>query len=415
MCRMGFVSQKVPEYEVFEYVKNASIYYSAHNSDGFGTIFIDDSSKDNQPYISKSVMNAFDYWTLNGKIFKKYKANSLIYHCRLKASGELNDESSHPFVDDGHNIAIAHNGVIYGYEDMKKELISKGYTFKTEVDSEVLLYTYIEYGDDFIKKLDEFKVGGSINLLIFHFDGTINVYSYNGTYKYVVLKDKIIGASDSDVLDALVEEYKDIQTVEKGHIVSFKDGKIIDDKDIGVFTPKVYNTTWNGYVWSSDGYQTSFKPSKMAYKPVYYGNKVEELDIDEKIDDKNNLYSSEYSKNTYSNNEDDISNSFIDELGYIYDNKEDYYSNGVFFTKTDKLIEFGTSNFINIEKRGLKELSDYQLYDISDGEVYASYEEYKKRKRNERKDSVKHNKGIGDRRKSVCYNKRKVDKKEVGK
>lgn len=49
---------------------------------------------------------------------------------------------------------IVYNGEIYNMEPLKAELISKGYSFETTTDTEVILYAYIEYGVDSVKMLN---------------------------------------------------------------------------------------------------------------------------------------------------------------------------------------------------------------------------------------------------------------------
>jgi asparagine synthase (glutamine-hydrolysing) len=46
------------------------------------------------------------------------------------------------------------NGEIYNYRDLRSELVEKGYPFETETDTETLLYAYIEWGREFIDRLD---------------------------------------------------------------------------------------------------------------------------------------------------------------------------------------------------------------------------------------------------------------------
>ncbi len=54
----------------------------------------------------------------------------------------------------GKNYHIVYNGEIYNHPDIKKELISLGFTFSTNSDTEVIGYAFIHYGPDFVKKLN---------------------------------------------------------------------------------------------------------------------------------------------------------------------------------------------------------------------------------------------------------------------
>ena len=70
---------------------------------------------------------------------------------RLSIMG-LTPEGMQPFELNGNYLVC--NGEIYGFEKIKSELISKGYTFKSGSDCEVLLPMYKEYGTDMFAKLD---------------------------------------------------------------------------------------------------------------------------------------------------------------------------------------------------------------------------------------------------------------------
>ncbi len=70
---------------------------------------------------------------------------------RLSIMG-LHDAGMQPFELDGSYVVC--NGEIYGFEKMKKDLLDKGYVFKSDSDCEILLPLYKEYGTDMFKKLD---------------------------------------------------------------------------------------------------------------------------------------------------------------------------------------------------------------------------------------------------------------------
>lgn len=54
----------------------------------------------------------------------------------------------------GWTFSIVYNGELYNTADLKKELIIRGWHFETESDTEVILVSYLEYGPDFVKKLN---------------------------------------------------------------------------------------------------------------------------------------------------------------------------------------------------------------------------------------------------------------------
>jgi len=66
-----------------------------------------------------------------------------IAHTRWATHGFVNKSNSHPHYSD--NIAVVHNGIIENYKTIKEQLISEGYIFSSETDSEVIAHLIYKY------------------------------------------------------------------------------------------------------------------------------------------------------------------------------------------------------------------------------------------------------------------------------
>lgn len=75
-------------------------------------------------------------------------------HTRLSIIDLKNGSQPMEYTVDGFSYQIAYNGEIYNLPVLKRELLRLGYTFRTTSDTEVLLLSFLEYGPDFVRRID---------------------------------------------------------------------------------------------------------------------------------------------------------------------------------------------------------------------------------------------------------------------
>nr|WP_317125598.1 asparagine synthase (glutamine-hydrolyzing) [Rufibacter latericius] len=69
---------------------------------------------------------------------------------------DVSDVACQPMHTENERYTIVFNGEIFNFQELKKQLLEKGYTFFSHSDTEVLLKYYIEEGPSFLKKLNGF-------------------------------------------------------------------------------------------------------------------------------------------------------------------------------------------------------------------------------------------------------------------
>lgn len=148
----------------------------------------------------------------------KLHATAGIGHTRWATHGEPSDVNSHPLGNS--RISIVHNGIIENYRKIKDFLISEGYTFESETDTETVakLLDYYYKGDPIdaiIKTIGEIEGSYSLGILFRDFKNTI--YAVRKDSPLIVGKGKNESYIASDVT-AILDHTRDYYLLEPEEI-----------------------------------------------------------------------------------------------------------------------------------------------------------------------------------------------------
>ncbi len=168
-----YYNQESTGYELVGNYQMMSASLAHRGPDAMGVIAISHPNCHSlEKTVKKNKTNPGDKYCLITEEFF-HKKCGFIGHHRL-AIIDLDSVSTQPFLDSSSKVALAYNGEIYNYIELRNELKNLGYSFYTSSDTEVVLNAYLAWD------IDCFKV----------FNGDFAILIYDHTKK------KIIGARD---------------------------------------------------------------------------------------------------------------------------------------------------------------------------------------------------------------------------
>ena len=83
-----------------------------------------------------------------------YAENPVCFGFRRLSILDLSDDANQPMLSADRSVVIVFNGEIYNYIEIREELINKGYQFRTQSDTEVIINSYLEYGVSCVEKFN---------------------------------------------------------------------------------------------------------------------------------------------------------------------------------------------------------------------------------------------------------------------
>jgi glucosamine--fructose-6-phosphate aminotransferase (isomerizing) len=189
-----------------------------------------------------------------------------IGHTRWATHGGVSDINAHPHLSSDGKFALIHNGVIENYSQIKAFLLGKGFTFRSETDTEVLcnLIAY-HYGKESAGRNGQEPFLESVRKALRHVEGTYGIAVLCVDFPGEIVAARkasplILGVGDGEFIVASDASAIVSQT---RNVVYLKDGELvhISAKGFAISTlgqldvsPVVDRIDWSVEVASMDGY-----------------------------------------------------------------------------------------------------------------------------------------------------------------
>jgi glucosamine--fructose-6-phosphate aminotransferase (isomerizing) len=179
-----------------------------------------------------------------------------IGHTRWATHGGVSDANAHPHLSSDGKFALIHNGVIENYAQMKAFLKTKGFTFQSETDTEVLcnLIAY-HYAKEPAAQDGDSRFVASVRKTLRHVEGTYGIAALCVDYPGEIVAARkasplILGVGDHEFIlasdaSALISRTQNVVYLKDGEIVHLTPAEFaittLDQADV---SPVVDKITW---------------------------------------------------------------------------------------------------------------------------------------------------------------------------
>ncbi len=179
---------------------------------------------------------------------KDYPSDIGIGHTRWATHGVPSDKNSHPHYSMDKSVAVVHNGIIENYQNLRKELVGKGFIFSSDTDTEVISQLIQDmYNGDILDTVEKVikRLEGSYAIGVIHKDHPNELICAREHSPLVIGIGNGENFIASDV-SALLKYTKDVYYLEDGDIATLKIGSVeIFDRDKRTVSREKKHIEWS--------------------------------------------------------------------------------------------------------------------------------------------------------------------------
>jgi len=188
-------------------------------------------------------------------------ATSGMGHTRWATHGIPVERNAHPHMSADESLAIIHNGIIENYQPLKDDLIAKGYTFRSETDTEVLANLIAE-GRKHVDGLDKAiswalqQVEGAYAVVVYATEAPGIIYGARLSSPFVMG----IGQGENFVasdIPAFLPYTRDVVFLEDGEMVRIEANswQVMDVRTLEPVEKDVHHIQWDIQSAQKGGYK----------------------------------------------------------------------------------------------------------------------------------------------------------------
>ncbi|WP_454149975.1 glutamine--fructose-6-phosphate transaminase (isomerizing) [Microbacterium lacticum] len=201
-----------------------------------------------------------------------------IGHTRWATHGGPTDANAHPHLADDDRLAVIHNGIIENFAELKADLVSLGYTFRSETDTEVaavLLGHEYQASGDLVTAFRSVvsRLEGAFTLLAMHQDQPGLVVGARRNSPLVIGLGEGENFLGSDVA-AFVEHTRNALAIGQDEIVAITpEGVTITDFDGNAVEASPFEVVWDASAAEKGGW-SSFMAKEVSEEPEAVANTI---------------------------------------------------------------------------------------------------------------------------------------------